>query len=322
MWAFRLHEPAAIEQAPLRREEIEAPCPGPGEVLVASGPAPSVGPICTSSRASCRCAGRPSSPVTRSWATWSGWDRASRASPPGTRVGIAWLHGTCGLCRFCQAGRENLCEAAAFTGWTVDGGFAELTTARADFVYPLPAELDDRAAAPLLCAGIIGFRALELTGLGAGWAGARLGLYGFGAAGHVAIQIARGRGAEVYVATRDRSKHQTLAAELGATWVGDAIAAPPRPLDAAVVFAPAGELVPAALSAVGPGGVVVLGGIDMSDIPALPYQLLYRERVLRTVANNTRADGHAFLAEAARLGVRHPQRALPVHRRQRGACRP
>jgi propanol-preferring alcohol dehydrogenase len=232
---------------------------------------------------------------------------------PGTRVGVAWLHRTCGRCAACRRGRENLCEAPSFTGWTEDGGFAEWLKAPASFVYPLPDGFGDREAAPLLCAGIIGYRALALTGL-EGWAGARLGLYGFGAAGHVAIQLARGRGADVYVCTRDRDKHQALAAELGAVWVGDTLAPPPKPLDAAVVFAPAGEIVPAALAALAPGGTVVLGGIHMSDLPAMPYRLLYGERVVRSVANNTRADGHAFLAEAAALPVRTHTEVFPLAR--------
>jgi propanol-preferring alcohol dehydrogenase len=229
----------------------------------------------------------------------------------GQRVGVAWLHRTCGRCRFCLSGRENLCVDPDFTGWTVDGGFAELCTARADFVYPLPPGFSDRDAAPLLCAGIIGFRALRLTGLES-WAGARLGIYGFGAAGHVAIQLARGRGAEVYVCTRDRARHQSLAAELGATWIGQATEAPPVALDAAIIFAPAGELVPVALAAVDRGGSVVLGGIHMSPLPEMTYDLLYEQRVLRSVANNTREDGQAFLAEAARLPVRTHTQLFPL----------
>jgi alcohol dehydrogenase, propanol-preferring len=221
----------------------------------------------------------------------------------GQRVGVAWLHDTCGTCRFCRSARENLCEMPRFTGWTDDGGFAESMLAFADFAYPLPDGFSDRDAAPLLCAGIIGYRALRLTGI-SDWNGARLGIYGFGAAGHVAIQLARGRGAAVYVATRDRALHQNLAEELGASWVGGSFDRPPQPLDAAIVFAPAGEIVPAALEATDRGGTVVLGGIHMSDIPALPYRLLYHERVVLSVANNTRADGHAFLLEAARLPVR------------------
>ncbi|AKF06401.1 Alcohol dehydrogenase [Sandaracinus amylolyticus] len=230
------------------------------------------------------------------------------ATMRGARVGVAWLHRTCGGCRFCVRGRENLCERADFTGWTVDGGFAEHTIAPADFVYPIPDRFDDLAAAPLLCAGIIGHRCLRTTGIER-WDGARLGIYGFGAAGHVAIQIARGRGAEVFVCTRDRARHQALARVLGASWVGDTLDAPPVPLDAAIVFAPAGEIVPAALAHLEPGGTLVLGGIHMSDIPSLPYSRIDRERVIRSVANNTRDDGRAFLGEAAALPVRtHVQR--------------
>jgi propanol-preferring alcohol dehydrogenase len=231
--------------------------------------------------------------------------------PRGQRVGVAWLHRTCGVCRFCTSGRENLCERAAFTGWTVPGGFATSIVAPAAFVYPLPGELADHQLAPLLCAGIIGYRTLRLTGIER-WAGARLGIYGFGAAGHIAIQLARARGAEVYVCTRDRQRHQSLASELGATWVGDTFEAPPVPLDAAVVFAPAGEIVPAALKATDAGGSVVLGGIHMSPIPSLPYDLLYRERVVRTVANNTREDGAAFLAEATRIPVTTHVETFPL----------
>jgi propanol-preferring alcohol dehydrogenase len=232
----------------------------------------------------------------------------------GTRVGVAWLHAACGVCRFCRSGRENLCLSPEFTGWTVDGGFADLLVARADFVYALPDAFSDLAAAPLLCAGIIGYRALRLTGLAGrgGFAGARLGIYGFGAAGHVAIQIARGRGAEVYVMTRDRDRHQALAGELGAAWVGGSFDRPPVPLDAAIVFAPAGELVPAGLAALDPGGVLVLGGISMSDVPPLPYDLLWHERVVRSVANATRDDGREFLAEAARLPVKTHVEVFPL----------
>jgi alcohol dehydrogenase, propanol-preferring len=223
----------------------------------------------------------------------------------GDRVGIAWLNRTCGSCRFCRAGRENLCDQARFTGWTVDGGYAEYTLAPAAFTYRLPDGFDDIQAAPLLCAGIIGYRCLRLAGIEENqWEGARLGLYGFGAAGHVCIQVARSRGAEVYVCTRDRDRHQVLAHELGAAWVGDADAAPPVTLDAAIIFAPAGELVPLALKAISKGGTLVLGGIHMSPIPSFDYSLIYGERVIRSVANNTRDDGKKFLAEAARIPVR------------------
>lgn len=228
----------------------------------------------------------------------------------GQRVGVAWLHSTCGTCRFCLSGRENLCEAAEFTGWTRNGGFAEYTVAKADFVYPIPEGFDDIQAAPLLCAGIIGYRALKLTNL-LSWPGARLGIYGFGAAGHVCIQIARSRGADVYVATRDREKHQALAEELGAAWVGDTFAEPPVKLDAAIIFAPAGEIVPAALRALDKGASLVLGGIHMSPIPQFEYDLLYGERIIRSVANNTREDGREFLAEAAAIRIKTSVQTFP-----------
>jgi propanol-preferring alcohol dehydrogenase len=233
----------------------------------------------------------------------------------GERVGVAWLNRTCGLCRFCRAGRENLCVSPQFTGWTVNGGFAEYAVVPAAFAYRLPEGFDDLQAAPLLCAGIIGYRALRLTNLGAGdegWGGARLGIYGFGAAGHVCIQLARARGAEVYVATRDRERHQALASELGAAWTGGATDEPPVKLDAAIVFAPAGELVPAALRALDKGATLVLGGIHMSPIPSFEYALLYGERVVRSVANNTREDGREFLAEAARVPVRTHVETFPL----------
>jgi propanol-preferring alcohol dehydrogenase len=221
----------------------------------------------------------------------------------GDRVGVAWLHRTCGGCPFCTSRRENLCDEPEFTGWTVHGGFAEHVVAPASFTYALPGGFSDLQTAPLLCAGIIGYRCLRKTGIES-WAGARLGLYGFGAAGHVAIQIARARGADVYVCTRDREKHQALAEELGAVWTGGTTDRPPVSLDAGIIFAPAGEIVPVALSHLDKGGTLVLGGIHMSPIPEIRYELLYRERVLRSVANNTREDGNAFLEEAAKVPVR------------------
>lgn len=224
---------------------------------------------------------------------------------PGDRVGIAWLNRTCGACEFCRAGKENLCDRAVFTGWTVDGGYAEFAVAPASFTYHLPDGFDDIQAAPLLCAGIIGYRCLRQTGIKTrDWSGVRLGLYGFGAAGHVCIQVARARGAEVYVCTRDRERHQGLARELGAAWTGDADTEPPVLLDASIVFAPAGELVPVALRSIKKGGTLVLGGIHMSPIPEFDYSLIYGERSIRSVANNTRADGREFLIEAARIPIR------------------
>jgi propanol-preferring alcohol dehydrogenase len=231
----------------------------------------------------------------------------------GDRVGIAWLNHTCGVCKFCTTGRENLCENADFTGWTQDGGFAEVVRAPSSFTYKLPDNFADMQAAPLLCAGIIGYRALKLTRISRKQsAGARLGIYGFGAAGHVCIQIAKAHGIDVYVATRDRERHQALAEELGAIWVGDTYAEPPVLLDAAIIFAPAGEIVPAALKALDKGGVLVLGGIHMSPIPEFEYALLYGERMIRSVANNTRENGREFLLEATKAGIRTSIQEFPL----------
>ena len=218
-------------------------------------------------------------------------------------------------CDHCRRGRENLCGSADFTGWTVDGGYAEYAVAPAAFTYKLPEGFDDLQAAPLLCAGIIGYRALRHTRIGersGGWVGARLGIYGFGAAGHIVIQLARALGAEVYVSTRDRERHQELARELGATWTGGAREKPPLKLDAAIIFAPAGELVPVALAAIEKGGTLVLAGIHMSTIPAMDYKLLYGERMVRSVANNVRKDGRAFLTEAVRIPVRTHVETFPL----------
>jgi propanol-preferring alcohol dehydrogenase len=244
--------------------------------------------------------------------------RTGEGAPLGTRVGVAWLHRTCGRCRACVSGRENLCPNADFTGWSVDGGFAERLRVPAAFAYALDDGADAVATAPLLCAGIIGYRALRATGLfdatRAGASPFRLGILGFGAAGHLALQVARARGAEVYVLTRDRARHQALARELGATWVGDAASKPPELLDAAIVFAPAGELVPPALAMLFPAGRLILGGIAMSPLPALPYPLLQGERRIESVANNTREDGVAFLAEARAAGVRTHVEVFPLAR--------
>lgn len=231
----------------------------------------------------------------------------------GDRVGVAWLHQTCGACRFCASDRENLCEKAEFTGWTADGGYAQYATAPAAFVYPLPGGLSDLQVAPLLCAGIIGYRTMRLTGLGDDWSGRRVGLYGFGAAAHIVIQLTVARGARVFVFTRDQSGHRRLAEELGAEWVGVPDAQSPEKLDASMVFAPAGELIPPALACLDKGGVLVLGGIHMSDTPPIAYRLLYDERIVRSVANNTRADGRAFLAEAGAVGVRTHVATYPLH---------
>jgi propanol-preferring alcohol dehydrogenase len=219
----------------------------------------------------------------------------------GERVGVAWLRGTCGRCRCCRTGRENLCESARFTGWDADGGYAELTVVPEGFAYRLPERLDAVVAAPLLCAGIVGYRALRRAELPPG---GRLGIYGFGASAHVVAQVAIAQGAEVHVLTRSAQARKSALA-LGAASAGPADGLPPRPLDAAVLFAPAGELVPVALRGLGAGGTLALAGIYLTDIPGLDYQReLFREKQMRSVTANTRADGEEFLRLAAALGVR------------------
>ncbi len=231
----------------------------------------------------------------------------------GARVGVAWLHKTDGTCEYCRAGAENLCDSPEFTGYSVDGGYAEYIVAPEDFVYAIPAGFPDEQAAPLLCAGIIGFRSLRLSAIKSG---GRLGFFGFGAAAHVAIQVARHWKVEVYASTRD-ARHQKLAMELGAKWAGGTFDEPPKKLDAAIVFAPAGEIVPAALRALKKGGVLVLGGIHMSAIPSFSYDLLYQERMIRSVANNTRKDGEDFLRVAAEIPIRTRVQIFPLHEANR-----
>ncbi|MGH0031932.1 MAG: zinc-dependent alcohol dehydrogenase family protein [Myxococcota bacterium] len=227
---------------------------------------------------------------------------------PGTRVGIPWLGGTCGHCRWCARDQENLCDQAVFTGYQRDGGYAELAVAKADFCFPLPEALDDVAAAPLLCAGLIGHRCLRMAG-----DAERLGLYGFGAAAHIVTQVARHEGRRVFAFTRaGDGQAQDFARSLGAEWAGASGELPPEPLDAALLFAPVGELVPQALRAVDKAGVVVCGGIHMSDIPAFPYRILWEERVVRSVANLTRRDAREFLALAPQVPVRTETQTLPL----------
>jgi alcohol dehydrogenase, propanol-preferring len=225
---------------------------------------------------------------------------AGRAAPrAGDRVGVPWLGWSCGECEWCLGGRENLCPRARFTGCDIDGGMAEYAVADARFCFPIPPGYPDEQAAPLMCAGLIGYRALRMCG-----DARRIGLYGFGASAHILAQVCAAQGREVYAFTRAGDEAaQAFARELGAAWAGDSQQAPPQPLDAAIVFAPDGALVPLALAAVGPGGTVVCGGIHMSDVPSFPYSALWRERVLRSVANLTRADGYEFLELAPQVPV-------------------
>lgn len=313
MKACILENPSPVENYPLKYTEVAVPEVQENEVLLKV----SACGICRTDLHVCEGELAPRrSPVIPGHQIVGAIEKLGEAVKGleiGQRVGIAWLHKACGKCVYCLKGKENLCELAEFTGWTRDGGYAEYAVAPADFVCPLPENFSDLQAAPLLCAGIIGYRALKLTNLAEkDWKGARLGIYGFGAAGHVCIQVAKSRGADVFVATRDRTRHQNLAEELGAVWVGDTFDAPPVKLDAAIIFAPAGELVPVALKALDKGATLVLGGIYMSPIPEFEYNLLYGERVIRSVANNTREDGREFLREAAQIPVKTSIQTFPL----------
>ena len=231
----------------------------------------------------------------------------------GRRVGVPWLGWADGVCRYCRSGQENLCDRARFTGYHLDGGYAEEAVADERFCFEIPQEYADAEAAPLLCAGLIGYRSLVLAG-----DGLRIGLYGFGASAHIVAQVARSQGRSVYAFTRPGDDQaQALARELGAEWAGDSTARPPEELDAAIIFAPAGELVPAALRNVRKGGSVVCAGIHMSDIPSFPYELLWGERVLRSVANLTRRDGRELLALAPQVPVRTTVETFPLPEAER-----
>jgi propanol-preferring alcohol dehydrogenase len=234
-------------------------------------------------------------------------ERAARFAA-GQRVGVPWLGWTCGVCKYCRAGRENLCDAPKFIGYMLDGGYAEFLVADHRYCFPIPVEYSDAEAAPLLCAGLIGYRSLAMVG-----DARRLGIYGFGAAAHIVAQVARFQGRDVYAFTRPGDADaQRFARELGAVWAGDSTERPPDQLDAAIIFAPAGGLVLAALRAVVKGGTVVCGGIHMTDIPSFPYEILWGERVVRSVANLTRRDGEEFLALAPKVPVRTTAEKFPL----------
>jgi alcohol dehydrogenase, propanol-preferring len=308
MKACVLNTPAKIETNPLRFIDVDAPKPGKGEVLVrvrACG-------VCRTDlhviEGELPQRKSPVIPGHQVVGVIDALGEGSRRLALGSRVGVAWLHKTDGTCSYCRDGQENLCDHPTFTGYTVNGGYAEYIVAPEDFIYAIPETFADEQAAPLLCAGIIGFRCLRLSGIKAG---GRLGFYGFGAAAHVAIQVARHWGVTVYASTRD-ARHQKLALELGAAWAGGTLDAPPEKLDAAIILAPAGEIVPAALAALRKGGVVVLGGIHMSPIPSFSYDLLYQERMIRSVANNTRRDGEDFLKVAAEIPIRTHVQIYPL----------
>jgi alcohol dehydrogenase, propanol-preferring len=295
-----LRKSGPVEQSPLLLDEVSLPLPRAGQV-----------------RVQVRCCGvchtdlhivegelplprLPLIPGHQIVGNVEALGEAVRTLKEGDRVGIPWLHSTDGQCDYCRRGLENLCDHARFTGYHVDGGYAEFTVVHEDYAYPIPQAFTDETAAPLLCAGIIGYRSYRLTGIRSG---ERLGLYGFGASAHLTLQLARHQGCEVYVFTRTHA-HRDLAASLGAAWVGSAEEIPPHSLDASIIFAPAGSLVPHALRALRKAGTLALAGITMSPIPQMDYSLLYQERVIRTVANSTRTDAHEFLDLAA---------AVPLH---------
>ena len=308
MKACLLRSPAPVETNPLALADVSTPQPAAGEVLVRV----SYCGVCRTDLHVIEGELVPQkSPVIPGHQVIGLIEKlgsGAKRFPMGTRVGIAWLHHTDGTCEFCLSGAENLCDHPTFTGYTVDGGYAEYVVAPEDFIYAIPKEFPDEQAAPLLCAGIIGFRCLRLSSIKPG---GKLGFYGFGAAAHIAIQVARHWSVDVYAATRD-ARHQKLALDLGAKWAGGTFAEPPVKLDAAIVFAPAGEIVPAALKALRKGGVVVLGGIHMSPIPSFDYGLLYQERMIRSVANNTRQDGEDFLRVAAEIPIRTHTQLFPL----------
>jgi len=314
MIACVLHHSASVETNPLQiQENLAVPEPGPDSVLIRVS-------ACGVCRTDLHVVEGElpikKMPVIPGHQIVGVVDKAGSAVfgvAPGDRVGVAWLHHTCGVCKYCRSGKENLCEAADFTGYTVNGGYATHAVAPAAFVYHIPPGFKDMQAAPLLCAGIIGYRALKLASL---HAGASLGIYGFGAAAHVALQVARFWGIDVYACTRDE-RHRKLALELGAVWAGGPTEPPPNRLDGAIIFAPAGEIVPAALRALDKGGTLVLGGIHMSHIPPLDYDWLYHERVVRSVANNTREDGREFLDLAVRIPVETHTESFPLREANR-----
>jgi alcohol dehydrogenase, propanol-preferring len=308
MKACVLRTPAKIQDNPLQYSDVPEPKPGEGQILVRVN-------VCGVCRTDLHVIEgelppkkSPVIPGHQVVGTVQQNGPGASRFPKGARVGVAWLHQADGTCPYCRRGEENLCDAPLFTGYTADGGYAEWIVAPEAFVYPIPEGLADEHAAPLLCAGIIGYRCLRLAEVKRG---ARLGFYGFGAAAHVAIQVANYWGVDVYAATRD-DVHQKLAMDLGAKWAGGTLAAPPVELDASIVFAPAGEIVPAALKALRKGGRLILGGIHMSDIPSFPYDLLYQERMIRSVANNTRQDGEEFLRLAAEIPIRTHVQLFPL----------
>ena len=308
MRAALLERPAPAGDGPLAVTSLPDPVPAPGELLLRV----SACAVCRTDLQICEgdieARRLPVVPGHQAVGTVEVLGEGVAGWRKGDRAGVAWLAGACGHCERCAAGRENLCEGAQFTGWDRDGGYAERITVRADFALPLPEGLDPVEAAPLLCGGVIGYRALRLSGIKPG---GRLGLYGFGASARLALPVATHWGCEVFVATRS-ARDQERARDLGAAWAGGTHDPPPAPLDAAVTFAPAGEVVVAALRAVDRGGTVAVNAIHLDRIPEFPYELLWWERSLRSVANFTRQDAAEFLALAAEIPVRTETEVYPL----------
>jgi propanol-preferring alcohol dehydrogenase len=310
MQAMLLSHPASIDSAPLQLRELPVPEPRAGEIRVRVA-------ACGICRTDLHVVEGELPPqrqaIVPGHQVVGVVDRCGAGATrfkEGDRVGIAWLRSTCGTCRCCRAGHENLCPQARFTGYHADGGYAEYAVVRDDFAYGLPEALGDAETTPLLCAGIIGYRALRRADVRPG---CRLGLYGFGSSAHIAIQVARHWGCTVYVMTRDE-RHQQLARALGAAWAGGASAAPPEKLDSAVLFAPVGDLVLPALEALDHGGTLALAGIYLTDIPVLNYERhLFHEKNLRSVTANTRQDGEELLRIAAEIPIRPHTTAFPLH---------
>ena len=308
MKAMVLEQPGAVEGRPLRPREVDDPRPGPGEVVVRVRACAVCRTDLHTVEGELTLPRLPVIPGHQVVGEVEAIGDGIAAPLLGRRVGLAWLWSACGDCAFCRRGLENLCAGAAFTGLHADGGYAERVRACTEFVYPLPACFPDEQAAPLLCAGTIGLRALRLAGA---LAGGTLGIFGFGASAHVAIQVARHRGCEVLVLTR-AARHREHALALGAAWAGPPEEAPPAALDHAVIFSPAGDQVPVALSLLAPGGTVACAGVTMSDIPGFPYNTIYRERTLRSVANATRRDALELLALAEEIPIRTTVETMPL----------
>jgi propanol-preferring alcohol dehydrogenase len=308
MKAMVLRASAPIEESPLSLSELPKPEPGPRQIRIRVR----VCGICHTDLHTVQGElSLPKLPVVPGHQIVGKVDALGEGVTrfqAGDRVGVPWLYQTCGKCDYCRRGDENLCESARFTGLHVDGGYAEYMLAQADFAYPIPDVFGDAEASPLLCAGIIGYRSLRLSKVKPGQ---RLGLYGFGASAHIAIQIARHWDCEVYVFTRTES-HQRLARELGAVWVGDARDDPGARLHSSVTFAPAGWIVPEALRVLDKGGTLAINAIHMSPIPEMPYELIYHERTVRSVANSTRQDAEDLLAVAAEIPIRSEVHTFPL----------